>query len=350
MKHPASAALAPILVAAVFSLFTACVKKNAQTNSSAGTSIGVFIPGVMSGSPVYEMLVEGVRAAVNRHNGAQGAAAPVELTVIEGGYNQAEWETKLTAMTASFSYDLIVSSNPSLPDIVSHISDRFPDQHFLLLDGRLEGNPRVYTLRYNQREQSYMAGYMAALISEAAGPAPARRVGLVAAQEYPVMNNVILPGFLEGARGVNGGYTVDFRIVGNWYDAAKAGELAADMIQGGVQVLLCIAGGANEGVIHAAAEGGARVIWFDTNGYGIRPGIVAGSSVLYQDKAAYTQMLRYLEGTLPFGTAETLGLSEGYVDFIQDDPVYIETVAPELRERQASMIERIRSGALALPL
>jgi simple sugar transport system substrate-binding protein len=304
----------------------------------------------MSGSPVYEMLVEGVRAAADRYSAAHAGTAPVEVIVIEGGYNQAEWETKLTAMTASRSYDLIVSSNPSLPDIVSHISAQFPDQYFLLLDGQLEGNPHVYTLRYNQREQSYMAGYMAALVSEAADRASPRRVGLVAAQEYPVMNNVILPGFLEGARAVHSGYTVDFRIVGNWYDAAKAGELAADMIQGGVRVLLCRAGGANEGGIRAADEAGARVIWFDTNGYGIRPGIVAGSSVLHQNQAAYTQVLRYLEGTLTFGIAETMGVREGYVDFIQDDPVYIETVSPELREQQASMIERIRSGTLALPL
>jgi simple sugar transport system substrate-binding protein len=303
----------------------------------------------MSGSPVYEMLAEGVRSAVDRYNSAQTGAGPVELTVIEGGYNQAEWETKLTAMAASLAYDLIVSSNPSLPDIVSHISSRFPDQRFLLLDGRLEGNPHVYTLRYNQREQAYMAGSMAALVSEAAGPGP-RKVGLVAAQEYPVMNNIILPGFLEGAQGINPGYTVDFRIVGNWYDAAKAGELAADMIRGGVRVLLCIAGGANEGVIHAAAEGGAKVVWFDTNGYAIGPGIVVGSSVLYQDKAAYNQVLRYLEGTLSFGAAETLGVKDGYVDFIQDDPAYIRAVPPELRERQAAIIEGIRSGALALPL
>ncbi|MDR2662606.1 MAG: BMP family ABC transporter substrate-binding protein [Treponema sp.] len=330
-------------------LFSGCGKNSGGEETRAGTAIGVFIPGVMSGSPVYEMLARGAREAVEQYNAGAGQNA-AELTVIEGGYNQAEWETKVTAMAASGSYDLIVSSNPSLPDIVSRVSVKFPDQYFLLLDGELPGNTKVYTLRYNQREQAYMAGYIAALETEAAlaGSDRPRRVGLVAAQEYPAMNNVILPGFVEGARAVHPGYEADFRIVGNWYDAAKAAELAAEMIHSGVRVVLCIAGGANEGVLQTASQEGARVVWFDTNGYSIRPGTVIGSAVLYQDAAAYNQILRYLEGTLPFGTAETLGVNNGYVDFIQDDPEYIKTVSPEIREKQAAMIQRIRSGDLRL--
>jgi len=352
---------AALIVAAAFTIgfFAACKNKDpAARNQGDPIAIGVFVPGVSSGSPVYEMLVDGVLRAANESNVAAGTER-VTVTVVEGGYNQAEWENKVTAMAASGSYDLIVSSNPSLPDIVSKVSEKFPGQHFLLLDGELGGNSRVYTLRYNQREQAYMAGYIAALeterdISVRRRPfgdvinSKERRVGLVAAQEYPAMNNIILPGYLEGARAVHSDYEVDFRIVGNWYDAVKASELATDMISGGVRVLLCIAGGANEGVISAASERDAKVVWFDSNGYSIKRGTVIGSSVLRQDLAAYNQVLRYLAGELPFGQAEVMGVNDGYVDFVQDDPIYIETVPAEIREKQAVMIERIRSGELRL--
>jgi simple sugar transport system substrate-binding protein len=329
---------------------TAVVADTAVAES--GKTIGVFIPGVISGSPVYEMLAVGVQAA------ADGRA---EVTLIEGGYTQAEWENKVTAMAASASYDLIVSANPSLPTIVSAVSEKFPNQHFLLLDGELDGNPRVYTLRYNQREQGYMAGYLAALVTGALSPeselsskserspnGSVKRVGLVAAQEYPVMNNIILPGYLEGAQAVDPGFEADFRIVGNWYDAARAEELAADMIRNGVKVILTISGGANEGVVQAAHSAGAKVLWFDNNGYNVRPGTVVGCAVLAQDKAAYTQVQRWLDGELPFGKAETLGVAEGYVDFIQDDPDYILGVSEDIRNKQAAMIERIKSGELVL--
>jgi simple sugar transport system substrate-binding protein len=336
-------------VCAVFSAsFLGCGGKKPETADAAerGKTIGVFIPGVISGSPVYEMLAVGVQAA------ADGRAG---VTLIEGGYIQAEWENKVTAMAASASYDLIVSANPSLPGIVSVVSGKFPNQHFLLLDGELDGNPRVYTLRYNQREQGYMAGYLAALVtgtlfseSDLSQNRSAKRVGLVAAQEYPVMNDIILPGYLEGARAVDPGFEADFRIVGNWYDAARAEELAADMIRNGVKVILTISGGANEGVVQAAHSAGTKVLWFDNNGYNVRPGTVVGCAVLAQDKAAYTQVRRWLDGELPFGKTETLGIAEGYVDFIQDDPDYILGVPEEIRKKQAAMIERIRSGELVL--
>ena len=350
MRRPMSAALFIGVPLFFLVFFSACFSgKNNQPEKnredSIKAAIGVFIPGITSGSPIYEMLARGVLAASEKYN-IDAGTEQVKVTVIEGGYNQAEWENKVTSMTASGSYDLIVSSNPSLPDIVSRVSENFPGQHFLLLDGELSGNSRIYTLRYNQREQAYMAGYIAALETGLNGTG--KRIGLVAAQEYPVMNNIILPGFLEGARAVDPGYEVDFRIVGNWYDAAKAAELAADMIRDGVRVLLCIAGGANEGIVNTANQRNARVIWFDINGYNIRPGTVIGSSVLHQDLAAYNQVLRYLAGTLPFGSAEIVGVTDGYVDFIQDDPIYIETVPAEIREKQAAMIEKIHSGELVL--
>ena len=162
------------------------------------------------------------------------------------------------------------------------------------------------------------------------------------------MNNTILPGFLEGARAVDPDFTVDFRVVGNWYDAAKAAELAAVMIRGGVKVLLPIAGGAGAGVVQAASEGGAKVIWFDTNGYGINPGIIIGSAILRQDKAAYEKVTLYLQGVLPFGRAEVAGTADGFVDFVEDDPRYIAALSRDIRDEQAKLTARLRSGELRL--
>jgi simple sugar transport system substrate-binding protein len=160
------------------------------------------------------------------------------------------------------------------------------------------------------------------------------------------MNNVLRPGVEEGARAAVPGTTVDFRVVGNWFDAGKGAELAGDMIRGGATVILGVAGSANEGIVQAAAETGNKVVWFDTNGYSIRPGTVVGSSVLYQDLAAYEQTLRFLRGNIPFGTTEVVGVSEGYVNFIEDDPVYLETVSPEIRAKQGAAVARIREGLL----
>ncbi|MDR0375012.1 MAG: BMP family ABC transporter substrate-binding protein [Treponema sp.] len=309
----------------------------ADMANAAGKAVGVFVPGVMAGSATYEMLAWGVERAGREKN--------VEVKVVEAGYNQAEWETLLTSMAASGNYSLIVSSNPSLPAIAESVSAKFPKQKFLLLDGSLSGNAAIYTVRYNQTEQAYMAGYIAALEAVELGAA---KIGLVAGQEYPAMNEIILPGYIRGAKAIDPSLTVDFRVVGNWFDAGKAASLARDMIANGAKVILCVAGGANEGVAQAAYESGAKIVWFDANGYAVRPGAVVGSSVIRQDKLAYEKTLLFLEGSLPFGAADVVGVADGYVDFIEDDPNYNMAVSQTVREKQADMIARIRNGSLVL--
>lgn len=299
--------------------------------------IAVFIPGVMAGSPIYEMLAEGVKRAAKEFEAV--------VTVVEGGYNQAEWESSLTSLAAMNKYSLIVSSNPSLPALASAVSERFPKQKFLLLDGEISGNSSIYSMRYNQSEQGYLAGYSAALNAKERG---ALRIGLLAGQEYPAMNDIILPAYTQGALAVDPNFIVDFRVLGNWFDAGKAADLSTDMIRLGSAVILAVAGGANEGVLAAASEQKAAVIWFDTNGYAMKPGVVVGSAVVYQEKAAYQKTKLFLEGALPFGKAEIVGLADGYVDFIEDDPEYLAAVSESVRQKQAAIIAKIRSGELKM--
>jgi simple sugar transport system substrate-binding protein len=332
-----------IIMAITFSSFGCKKESSSIPAESEKFTIAVFIPGVMAGSAIYEMLAEGVQKAAAEMGNA-------EVRIIEAGFNQADWENKLTSLAAEGIFDLIISSNPSLPALAELVSAKFPEQQFLLFDGEISGNPRIYSLRYNQREQSYMAGYLAALVSleDETQNSSVKKIGLIAGQEYPAMNDIMLPSYEDGANAVDSTFDVDFRVVGNWYDAAKASELAADIIRQGAKVIFCIAGGANEGIVKAAEDAGAKVIWVDTNGYAIRPGVVIGSSVLHQDLAAYEKTKLFLEGKLPFGKAEMVGVREGFVDFVQDDPIYISSVSEAVREKQAAMIESIRSGTLVL--
>jgi simple sugar transport system substrate-binding protein len=340
--------LISIMLIGILAVSFGCKKEessSAESGNSVQTTktIAVFIPGVMAGSAIYEMLATGVQNAAAEMGNA-------EVRIIEAGFNQADWETKLTSLAAEGTIDLIVSSNPSLPVLAEAVSAKFPAQHFLLFDGEISGNPMIYSLRYNQREQSYMAGYLAALVTLEAEVqnGSVKQIGLIAGQEYPAMNGIMLPSYEAGAKAVDPAFEVDFRVVGNWFDAGKAAELAADMIHQGAKVIFCVAGGASEGAVKAAEDAGAKIIWVDTNGYAIRPGTIIGSTILHQDTAAYEKTRLYLEGNLPFGKAEMYGVREGFVDFVQDDPLYISSVSEEVRAKQAAMIESIRSGNLVL--
>ena len=312
--------------------FAVCACAGKEKAAADGKGIAVFIPGALSGSPTYELLAQGVRGAAENAN--------VAVTVIEAGFNQAEWETKLTAAAASGKYRLIVSSNPSMPEIAASVAAKFPDVRYMIFDGELSGNAAVYTLQYDKWAQAYALGFFAALQTAEMGGGPA--VGLISAQHYPVMDEVILPAYLAGAQAVEAASRVDFRIVGHWSNPDKALELAGDMIADGVKVILTIAGGGNEGVVQAAADGGAKALWFDTNAYSYRPGVIAACCATYQDKAAASRVMRFLEGGLTFGESETVGFPEGYVDFIDDDPLYLSTVSEGVRSRQAALLATLR--------
>lgn len=308
-------------------------------------TIGVFVPGVVEGSPTYELLVAGVERAVDE----SGTAS---VRVVEGGFNQAQWEQGLTSMAASDEYDLIVSSNPEIPDIVTSVLESFPEQHFLIMDAYLDGNPRIHTVMFNQREQAFLAGYFAGLVgeSEMVDGAEPLRAGLLAGQEYPIMNEVILPGYELGLRAVDPDASVDFRVLGNWFDAGRAAELANSMYATGSHIVLTIAGGGNQGVIASARDRDTYVIWYDTPGLDEAPGIVVGSTFVRLDDAAYERTLLAIRGELEFGVAEVLGVADGYVGFVQDDPLYERHVVDEVRDEMARIIGEMESGALYLEM
>lgn len=353
MKKTSRFATAVFAVLGVLSILSCAPKKAeagaADSSAAAERRIAVFVPGVVSGSPVYEMLTSGVKKAVDEANAA-GKKATVDI--IEGGTKQADWGTGITSLCAEKKYALVITSNPAMPQILEPVSAQFPDQEFLVFDAYAEGNKRVTTFRYNQREQAYISGYMAALVSSSSmkHANSAKKIGLIAGQEYPAMNGIILPAYLEGAKAVDPAFTVDFRIVGNWYDAAKGAELAKAMKAAGCDVIMPIAGGANQGVVSEAQASGFYVAWFDDNGYAKAPGYVVSSSVMAQERLAYEKTKAWLDGTLETGKAATVGIQDKYVDFVSDDPTYAETVPQALRDKESALMQRLYSGELSLPV
>ena len=307
--------------------------------------IGVFVPGFVEGSPTYEMLVAGVeKAAADR--------PALTFEVSEAGYNQAEWLEKLTALAASGKYDVIVTSNPAMPSLCAEVTTGFPRQKFIVIDGYLAGNDRIHSVIFNQVEQGYLIGTMAALVTtgDMAGANAAKKVGMIVGQRYPAMDQAILPGFEKGLAAVDPAISLDFRVVGNWYDAAKASELAESMFAGGVDVILTIAGGANQGVVAAARDRGRYVLWFDSNGYAVEPGVVVGSSAVAHDVATATAVTAAVDGKLEYGKAQVLGAADGFVRFIDDDPLFVESVPEPLRRRMAAVARSLIDGTTVLPM
>ena len=177
---------------------------------------------------------------------------------------------------------------------------------------------------------------------------PQKKIALISAQEYPVMNEIILPGFIEGAKTVDNDIEVIFKIVGNWYDTNKGAEISRSLYNEGVDVILPICGGASQGVIATAKELGFYISWFDDNGFSKAPGYVISSSAMEQEKIAYEVATKYFEGKIDFGTATTVDIKDGYITLITDDPIFKNNFSDEYKTKLINEYLRIKNGELIL--
>ena len=311
---------------------TGCSKK------STGKSIAVFVPGIIDDSPTYEKLARGVTKAVEDFNQTASDDEKINLFVMEAGTNQAEWGAKITALAAEQKYDVIISSNPSLPDLVEPITNQFPKQKFILLDATKEGNKNIYTVCYDQAQQGFLAGYIGGLMSKSG------HLALIAAQEYPVMNEIIYPSFVKGAKAALPAALVDFRVVGNWYDATKGAEIADAVIKNGADVILPICGGAAQGVISSAVNKGVYISWFDDSGFSRAPGTIIGSSIVKQADMAEIITSKFIAGNIDWGIADMVGMQEGFIEFVENDPLYISTVPEDVRNKMSLLVKDITDG------
>jgi len=328
-----------VLLAFFVFFIIGCEKKTASNNKNL--SVLVFITGVIAGSPTYELMADGANefAHINQN---------VSVKIYEAGMNQAEWESQLGEMVSSGEYDIVLGSNPSLPEICANVSKMFPQQKFIITDAEYEGHPQIRTYLYNQYEQSLMLGYLAGLItvSSMQNANNQKRIGFIAAQEYPLLTKQMVPGFLEGARLVDPAIELDRRIVGNWGDANKAAELAGAMMDAGVDVFTAIAGGAAQGMIKTAAERGAYIVWYNINAYNQSPGVIVGCGIMEQKKLVMEILGDVLAGKMEYGISQTLGVREGYINFLLDDPGYRDNIPPDIRERFERFLNDFTAGRI----
>jgi len=330
-----------IFVALLFilSIFS-CTKKNTE-QAQKELSVLVFITGVTAGSVPYELMAQGALEFAS-------ANPKVSVKIYEAGFNQAEWEQQLAEMVSSGVYDVVLGSNPSLPQLCVNVGAKFPNQKFIIADAQYEGNPQIRTYLYNQYEQSLFLGYLAGLVTVSGMPYANRqkRVGFIAAQEYPLLTKQMVPGFLEGARLVDKEIELDKRVIGSWADANKAAELCAAMIDSGVDVFTAIAGGAAQGMIKTASERKKYIVSYNTNEYKMADGLVLGCGIMEQKKLVMEILKDALDGKIQYGKSQTVGVKEGYLGFIFDDPAYKNNLPPDIREKFEKFYNDLKEGKI----
>lgn len=279
--------------------------------------------------------------------------ANVEATYVEMGYDSSVWATTL-ADVSDGDYDIIIVGTYQMQDALQELAPQYPDNKYIIFDSNVNYEAgdcdNVYSISFKQNEASYLAGALAAMLAEKEGK---NTISAVGAMEIPVINDFIV-GYIQGATDYNPEIKVITSYVGNFNDTAIAKELAEIQINNGSSVCFNVASQAGLGMLEAAAEGGVYAIGVDADqaealaGDGkteIAEHIV--SSVMKNiDQVLLYSVQRHVEGTLPYGTEEPLGMIESAVGLADANDYYKGMTTEEMRAHIEDCKAKINNGEI----
>ena len=268
-----------------------------------------------------------------------------------------EWGFKLTEVTPSQStdteltlrrlaklkYDLIIGVGFLFQEPMKRVATDFPDVKFALIDAIIE-QPNVASLTYRAHEGTYLAGIMAALKTET------KQIGFIGGMKVPLVEAFEI-GFDAGIKAANPDVELVTDYVGvtpqAFNDPAKAKELALAQYNRGVDIILAAAGASGLGVLEAAKEKEKLIIWVDSNGNHLAPGLVLTSVIKGVEMSVYETIKSAQEGSFSGGLKD-YGLKKGGVEYIVDD-VNRELLSDEILKQVEAFKAKIIAGDIVVP-
>ena len=255
----------------------------------------------------------------------------IEVKTIEAGIDPAKWKPALEDAAANEEYDILIVGTFQMSEFLQEVAPKYPEKKFIIYDVSVDYSKcdckNVYSVTYKQNEGSYLAGLYAGLMSQS------KIVGVIGGQDIPVINDFIV-GYKQGAKdaGVSE-QNVIVQYAGGWNDPAKGKEIALAMYQQGADIVFNVAGGTGVGIFQAAQEVNKYAIGVDSDQALIiettnpeQAKHILTSMMKNVDKSLYRAIKLYLEGKLPFGQAEALGIAEGGVGLAKNK--YYEEMTP----------------------
>ncbi|MBZ0266649.1 BMP family ABC transporter substrate-binding protein, partial [bacterium] len=241
-------------------------------------------------------------------------------------------------------YDIVIGVGFLFADAIRAVAADFPDVHFVLVDGRIEGMDNVASLVFREQEGSYLVGAIGALVSKSG------TLGFVGGMDVPLIHR-FQAGYQAGATRVRPDVEVLIGYAGvrpeAFTDPVRGKEIATSQIARGADVVFHAAGVTGLGVIEAARDRGVYAIGVDSNQNPVAPGTMLTSMVKRVDNVIYTAVIDSYHGTFHGGLVE-FGLAEDGVGFALDDLNRDLIPAPVL-ERVAGLRDSIIAGEIAVP-
>lgn len=276
------------------------------------------------------------------------AELPVDVKIIEAGYDKAKWQPALADATDS-GYDVVIAGTFEMTGFIVELAPEYPDVKFIDFDDSPDFSaaelPNVLAILYQTSSAGYLAGYAAGKLSKSGV------IATIVGMEFPNVTD-FKTGFDQGAAVANPDIKILSSVAGVFNDPAKGKEIALAQFGQGADVVFPIAGSTGIGALQAAKENGKLAVGVDSD----QATIFAASDPAQADviftsvekrvgDSLFLALKATLDGTAEYGKSVLLGLPEGAVG-ISKNAYYEKLVPAEVRAEIEDLEAKIVSGEI----
>jgi DNA-binding SARP family transcriptional activator/basic membrane lipoprotein Med (substrate-binding protein (PBP1-ABC) superfamily) len=271
--------------------------------------------------------IDGLRAAAQE--------VSIRTRILYPGPSQASF-LKTVAVAGRTSDFVVVEATVQL-EALSKVTRRFPNTRFLVPDSVLDpfasfrGQKNVTGVNFDDRENGYLGGYLAGLMTH--GREAVSAVGGLPTQAV----RDLIAGFKAGARRARPGIRVLVDYSRTFAAQARCERVADRQIDRGAAVVFDVAGKCGFGALAAAGIRGVWGLGVDGDLHYVNSQILA-SVVKRFDRATQLAVTLFASGRLPRGRDIPLDLSSGSIGLVGINPrvpqavrAKVEAVATKLR-------------------
>ena len=281
----------------------------------------------------------------------------VEVEMIEMGNDKTKFEGSLLDASETDT-DIIIVGTWDMKEVLETVAPDYPDKKYIIFDTdvdyTLDDLSNVYSMSYKQNEAAFLAGVLAASVtsSDMEFANEDAVIGFVGAKDTAAVINDSAVGYIEGAQFVNPDIQVKVSYVGSYVDSATAKELALTQYSSGADCVFVAAGPASVGVIEAAAESQKYVIGVDSDQALAYEGkdeanFIISSAIKGVGDSIYNAVEKAVDGTLPYGEYQILGIEDGVVG-LADNDIYQSAVSEDAKKAVEDAKEKLLAGEVTV--
>ncbi len=224
---------------------------------------------------------------------------------------------------------------------IETVAPEYPNVSFIWIDNATSAPvANVLNITYAQNEGSFLAGYIAASVSQSGV------IGAVGGEDSDTINDFIV-GYKQGAAYAKADAKVEVNYTNDYDDPAKGKECAKALHDKGADVVFQIASKAGDGVFEAAQEGGFYAIGVDSDQKYINDAVIICSMKKEVGTSIYDAIAKYLSGDKSlWGTTWVANLSDGYVSIGYGEAGSTQQVPDDVKAAVEDLAKKITSGEI----